>query len=102
VAKQQHGDLKMSTKLSVTEVVRHFSEYINRISYRGEHFLLLRGKKVVAELRPAPAGKRLGELPDLLRSLPHLSETEADAFAEDLSKARSAISKEKLRDPWES
>jgi len=92
----------MSTKLSVTEVVRHFSEYINRITYRGEHFLLLRGKKAVAELGPAPTGKHLGELPDLLRSLPHLPKIEADSFAEDLSKARSLISKEKLRDPWES
>ncbi len=92
----------MSTKLSVTEVVRHFSEYINRITYRGEHFLLLRGKKAVAELSPAPTGKHLGELPDILRSLPHLSKMEADAFAEDLSRARSLISKEKLRDPWES
>jgi len=42
------------------------------------------------------------ELPDLLRSLPHLSRMEAYAFAEDLSKARSVISKERLRDPWES
>lgn len=92
----------MSTKLSVTEVVRHFSEYINRITYRGEHFLLLKGNKTVAELRPAPRGKTLGELPDLLNSLPHLSRSEADEFAEDISKARSLISKEKLRDPWES
>jgi len=102
VAKQQHADLKMSTKLSVTEAVRHFSEYINRITYKGEHILLLRGKKAVAELRPTPTGKLLGGLPDLLRALPHLSKMEADAFAEDLSKARSVISKEKLRDPWES
>ena len=92
----------MNTKLSVTEVVRNFSEYINRITYRGERFLLLKGKKTVAELRPAPKGKTLGELPDILRSLPHLSKLEADEFAEDLSKARSLISKEKLRDPWES
>jgi antitoxin (DNA-binding transcriptional repressor) of toxin-antitoxin stability system len=92
----------MSTKLSVTEVVRHFSEYINRITYRGEHFLLLRGKKAVAELKPAPTGKHLEELPDLLRSLPHLSKTEADEFAADILKARKILSKEKLRDPWES
>jgi antitoxin (DNA-binding transcriptional repressor) of toxin-antitoxin stability system len=92
----------MSTKLSVTEVVRHFSEYINRITYKGEYFLLFRGKKTVAELRPAPRGKNLGELPELLKSLPHLSKMEADEFAADISKARLLISKEKLRDPWES
>ena len=52
----------MVQTLSVTEVARHFAEYINRVSYRGECFVLVRGNKPVAELRPLPAGKRLLEL----------------------------------------
>jgi antitoxin (DNA-binding transcriptional repressor) of toxin-antitoxin stability system len=73
---------------SVMEVARHFADYINRVVYRGERFVLVQGNKPVAELGPLPAGKRLAELPDLLGSLPKLSEAEAEAFADDLASAR--------------
>jgi hypothetical protein len=87
---------------SVTEVARHFADYINRVVYRGERFVLVRGKKPVAELRPLPAGKRLAELPDLIASLPRLSEAEAAEFADDLIFARSMLSSADVRDPWAS
>ena len=39
----------MSTEvLTVTEAVRHFSEYINRVAYRHEVFVLRKGRKSVA------------------------------------------------------
>lgn len=38
----------MVQTLSVTEVARHFAEYIDRVSYRGESFVLARGNKPVA------------------------------------------------------
>jgi antitoxin (DNA-binding transcriptional repressor) of toxin-antitoxin stability system len=85
---------------SVTEVARHFAEYINRVVYRGERFVLMRGKKPVAELGPLPAGKRLAELPGLLDTLPKLSE--AEAFADDLVSARSMLGAADVRDPWAS
>jgi len=87
--------------LTVTEAVRHFSDYVSRVVYRNESFVLCKGKKPVAELRPLPRGRRLGDLPALLRSLPHLSEREASAFAEDIESARSSLANEELRDPWE-
>jgi len=92
----------MSYMLSITEVARHFAEYINRVVYRGECFVLMRGKKPIAELRPLPSGKRLTELPALLASLPHLSEVEATQFTEDLAAARSALSATEVHDPWQS
>jgi antitoxin (DNA-binding transcriptional repressor) of toxin-antitoxin stability system len=87
---------------SVTEVARHFADYINRVVYRGERFVLMRGNKPVAELGPVPAGKRVAELPDLIASLPRLSEDEAAEFAEDLVSARSMLSATDVRDPWAS
>ncbi len=51
----------MSGTLTVTEVVRHFAEYLNRVAYRRESFVLVRGKKPIAELRPLPIGRRLAE-----------------------------------------
>jgi antitoxin (DNA-binding transcriptional repressor) of toxin-antitoxin stability system len=87
---------------SVTEIARHFADYINRVVYRGERFVLMRGNKPVAELGPLPAGKRLAELPGLLDSLPKLSEAEAEAFADDLAEARSILATTDIRDPWAS
>lgn len=81
----------MAQRLSVTEAARHFAKYINRVAYRGECFVLVRGNKHVAELRPLPTGKRLAELPALLASLPHLSSAEAEEFADDLAAAREAL-----------
>ena len=89
----------MSQTLSVTEVARHFAEYINRVAYRGECFVLMRGNKPIAELRPLPVGRRLAELPALLVSLPHLSEMQATQFAADLSAAREALARAEVHDP---
>lgn len=91
----------MAQTLTVTEVARNFAEYINRVSYWGENFVLLRGNKPVAELRPVPVGKKLVELPSLLASLPHLSPAEASEFADDLATAREGLARVEVRDPWE-
>jgi len=92
----------MSQTLTVTEVARHFAEYINRVAYRGESFVLIRGNKPIAELRPLPTGKRLAELPALCASLPPLSPTEVAQFAEDLAAAREALARTEVHDPWRS
>lgn len=92
----------MRFKQNVTEVARNFAEYINRVAFRGERFILMRGNKPVAELCPVPTGTRLGDLPDLLASLPHLSEEDAAAFAEDLASAQAEIAEVPPKDPWDS
>jgi antitoxin (DNA-binding transcriptional repressor) of toxin-antitoxin stability system len=92
----------MKLAVSVTDVLRNFSDYINRVVYRGERFVLLRGGKAVAELTPVPSGRRLGDLPNLVASIPRLSEDEASAFAEDLERVRREGSALPDRDPWAS
>ena len=92
----------MSQRLTVTEMARHFAEYLNRVAYRGECFVLVRGNKPIAELRPLPAGKRLAELPELFASLPHLSATEAEQLAADLTAAQKALARTEVQDPWAS
>lgn len=92
----------MKISASVTEVIRNFADYINRVAYRRERFILVRGGKPVAELSPVPAGTRLGDLPALLESLPRLSPDEAEAFAEDLARARSELEAHPPEDAWES
>ena len=79
-------------------MARHFAEYINRAAYRGESFVLVRGNKPMAELRPLPTGKRLAELPALLASLPYLSSTEATQLADDIMAARAVLARRKVHD----
>lgn len=93
--------MRMST-LSVTEMVRGFSDYVNRVAYRRERFILVKGRKPVAELRPLPSGLLLGELEEALRSLPALSQDEAASFAADLEAARAGLPQGELQDPWQS
>ena len=94
----------MSKDPTVTEVARNFAEYVNRVAFKGERFTLVRGGKPVAELTPVPAGKRLGDLPALLASLPRLSEAEAFAFEDDLERGRAGLLHDGHgeRDPWDS
>lgn len=92
----------MGNKVIVSEAVRNFADYINRVAYRGESFTLIRGNKPVAELAPVVAGRRLGDLPYLLASLPPLDDAEAREFADDVSRDRAALAKAPLRDPWAS
>lgn len=92
----------MKISASVTDVIRNFADYINRVVYRGERFLLIRGGKPVAELGPVPVGTRVRELPELLESLPRLTSSDADAFLKDLDTARSELHHAGLRDAWDS
>ena len=88
--------------ITVTEMARHFSDYLNRVSYGGESFLLVRGKKVLAELHPAPRGRRLGDLPGLLKSLPRLGPAESRGLALDAAAAKTRLNRRAAKDPWES
>lgn len=90
----------MAETRTVTEVARHFADYVSRVAYRRESFVLVRGRKPMAELRPVPAGKRLAELPGLLAALPRLDD--AGEFAADLDAARSELTVRGTADPWES
>ena len=92
----------MRIAASVTDVLRNFSDYINRVVYRGERFVLIRGGKEVAELGPVPAGTRLGDLAALLESLPDLDDASARSFEADLDEARAELSVHGPDDPWES
>jgi antitoxin (DNA-binding transcriptional repressor) of toxin-antitoxin stability system len=92
----------MIRAVTVTEVMRNFADYVNRVAYRGERFVLIRGGKPVAELAPVSTGARLGELTELLRSLPRLAEGDAVDFGADLDPARSESIGLPPGDRWES
>ena len=92
----------MTTPISVTQAARHFADYVNRVAYRGERFLLLRGGRPVAELGPIPTARRLGDLPAIMASLPRLNVDEAESFAHDSEDGRAELARTGVRDPWAS
>jgi antitoxin (DNA-binding transcriptional repressor) of toxin-antitoxin stability system len=76
----------MEKRISATRAVRDFSEVLNTIKFKGVHYIIERGGKPVASMRPIDEKtdfKTLGELKALLKKLPTLDE-ELDAFAADL------------------
>ncbi len=92
----------MRRRLTVTEMARNFADYINRVAYRGERFLLTRGNRVVAEIRPVPEARKLSELAALLKAIPRLGEEEAEAFALDWASSREDVGGPGSEGPWES
>ena len=69
--------------LSATEAARNFSELLNRVRYRGERFVIVRGGAAIGELRPAEPVRFTGrDLVALLRSLPPVDDGYLDAVEE--------------------
>ncbi|MBF0351152.1 MAG: hypothetical protein HQM11_08965 [SAR324 cluster bacterium] len=89
------------SEITITEISRNLSDFINRVTYRGEYFTILRGKKAVAEIRPVPSGKTLGDMKRILNALPQLSPQEIESFEQDLENIRKEGNREMLGDPWE-
>ncbi|HEY2846775.1 MAG TPA: hypothetical protein VGI80_03095, partial [Pyrinomonadaceae bacterium] len=80
---------------------RNLAEYINRVAYRGERFVLLRGNKRVAELGPAHAAPERLSLAERLAAVPHLDLEDVEQFASDIEEARRELNSVPVRDPWE-
>ena len=82
----------MTRTISVTEAARGFADVINRVFYRRESALLVRGGKPVAKIVPVGETAKTGsELAPLWSKRPHLSPAEAEAFAHDIEGARNTL-----------
>jgi antitoxin (DNA-binding transcriptional repressor) of toxin-antitoxin stability system len=93
----------MEKRISATRAVRDFSEILNTIRFKGVHYVIERGGKPVASMKPIDEKtdfKTLGELKTLLKNLPRLDE-ELDAFAADLEDIRKDQPIMTMGDVWE-
>jgi len=87
----------MSQRVTATEAARNFSEFLNRVRYGGETFVILRGGEAVGQLAPVEPS-RAPTLRDLVRFLEQ-TEWPDDQFGSDLE----AIQAEQLppgESPW--
>lgn len=89
------------TVLSATEVARNFSEVLNRVRYRGEEFVIMRGGEPVARLAPEP--ERATRPPSTLGNLLDLYERRKrdPGFADDLEAIQANPSRVE-GSPWDS
>lgn len=73
------------TDISATEAARSFSDLLDAVEHRGEHFAIVRRGKVVAELHPAGQGGGADVKAVLRRHIPD------PAWAEDLAATRALL-----------
>ena len=93
----------MEKRITATRAVRDFSEVLNTIKFQGAHYIIERGGKPVASMKPVDEKedfKALGELKALLKKLPRLDE-ELDAFAADLEAILKSQPVMPVEDLWE-
>ncbi len=78
----------MEKQITATEAVRRFSEILNAVKYRGQRYVIMRGKKAVAHISPHEEGaaqRTLGDLKALIKRLPPLKD--GRRFADDVNRA---------------
>ena len=72
-------------EVSATEAARNFSDLLDAVEHRGEHFTIVRRGKVVAQLAPVPGGTG-ADIKALLQR--HRRDP---AFARDVTSARDLL-----------
>jgi antitoxin (DNA-binding transcriptional repressor) of toxin-antitoxin stability system len=93
----------MEKRISATQAVRDFSEVLNTVKFKGIHYIIERGGKPIASMKPIEEKidpMTLGELKSLLKKLPRL-ENELDAFASDLEEITRNQPPMTTEDLWE-
>ena len=90
----------MNAVISATEAARRLGDLLARVRYRGETFLIRRGRAVVARLGPAETtGVSGAEAARLWERHPRLGAKEAAAFERDLRALRK-IARQAVENPW--
>jgi antitoxin (DNA-binding transcriptional repressor) of toxin-antitoxin stability system len=91
----------MTTEISATEAARRLGDLLARVRYRGETFLIRRGRMIVARLGPlAPSGISGRELRERWERRSRLTPAEARALASEVRAARKRLNRPP-GDPWE-
>ena len=92
----------MSTPITATDLARNLSDFLGRVSYRGESFVITRGDRRIAILSPATGVSTGRDLAGLLSRKERLSAAEAESFREDLDESRRLLDSVAVESLWPS
>ncbi|MBA3035757.1 MAG: type II toxin-antitoxin system Phd/YefM family antitoxin [Desulfobacterium sp.] len=70
----------MEKHITATQAVREFSDILNTIRFKGDHFIIIRNGKPIAQMKPyteADKGNTLRELKAMIKRIPGLDEERA-------------------------
>ena len=93
-------ETETKNEITATQLARKLAEYLNRVAYRGESFVIMRGKKPVAELKPLRTVGTLADLVELFKTRARVDPDEREAFARDLEEVQ-RLGNEPLVSPWD-
>lgn len=80
----------MAQIIRATEVVRSFSDIMNRVYYKGESFDIQKGHNIVARITPIhrKSSKITKNLREFFENAPKLDPDDAEQFIKDIYEAR--------------
>ncbi|PCJ22799.1 MAG: antitoxin [Rickettsiales bacterium] len=80
----------MTKLITVTDMIRSFSDIVARVYYKGEIFDIKKGHNIVARLSPAKTRATIGisELNNFFKEAPHLDSDDAEDFENTLKETR--------------
>lgn len=89
----------MSVRITATEAARSLSDFLNRVRYKGESFLIVRNGEEVGVLGPTTSGKpkTLHQLVELVKEL-GLPDDDFVSDLEEIHRQQPSLP----RDPWPS
>lgn len=93
----------MEKIIQATEAVRQFSDILNTIKFKGDHYIIQRGGKPVAFMGPVEEVRKertIGELKSMLDRLPRLGK-EAEGFEKDIEDIRGHQPNLPVGESWE-
>jgi len=88
----------MPKLITVTDMIRSFSDIVGRVYYKGETFDIKKGNNVVARLSPAnkKVSIKVSDLNAFLRASPHLDPEDVSDFENDIKEIRKLKGRERF------
>lgn len=80
----------MTKLVTVTEMMRSFSDIVAKVYYKGEIYNIKKGASIVARLSPVKSNSKLDvkDLNNFFKSSPHLDEQDLKDFVNSTKKLR--------------
>lgn len=81
----------MPELITITDMMRSFSDIVGRVYYKGESFDIKKGANIVARLSPAKGKSKLtiSDLNNFFYNSPHLDKSDIDLFSNDIKDLKS-------------